>query len=131
MIFVLDTNTLIDFFRGRGRVAERLLATPPGLVAVPSIVAYELEVGVLKSSQPERRRHQLESFLEAVDVVPFGLSEARAAAEIRAGLEAAGRTIGPMDTLIAAVALASGGVLVTRNTAEFDRVPGLRVESWF
>jgi len=129
--YVLDTNTLIDFFRGRGRVAERLLATPPASVAVPSIVAYELEVGVLKSIEPERRRSQLESFLEVVEVLPFGRAETRAAAEVRAGLEAGGRGIGPMNTLIAGVALAVGGILVTRNTAEFGRVPGLRVESWY
>jgi len=129
--YVLDSNTLIDFFRGRGRVAERLLGTPPGSVAVPSIVAYELEVGVLKSAEPERRRRQLRSFFETVEVLPFGMAEALVAAEIRAGLEVAGQSIGPMDTLVAGAALAVGGVLVTRNEREFGRVPGLRVESWY
>jgi tRNA(fMet)-specific endonuclease VapC len=44
---VLDTNTLIYFFKGRGNVAERILSVPPAEVAVPAIVVYELEVGIL------------------------------------------------------------------------------------
>ncbi|HSL81928.1 MAG TPA: PIN domain-containing protein [Thermoanaerobaculia bacterium] len=64
-------------------------------------------------------------------LLPFGAAEARAAARIRAGLEAQGRTIGPYDILIAATALARGEVLVTHNTEELGRVEGLRLEDWF
>ncbi|HHQ48227.1 MAG TPA: hypothetical protein ENK19_05015 [Acidobacteria bacterium] len=88
-------------------------------------------VAGLKSAEPELRRRQLARFLEAVEILPFGLAEARAAAEIRAGLEAVGRAIGPIDTLIAGVAVAASGILVPRNTVEFGRVSGLRVESWY
>lgn len=49
---------------------------------------------------------------------------------MRAGLERAGTPIGPLDTLIAAHALALGARLVTRNEREFARVPGPEVESW-
>ena len=130
-MFLLDTNSLIFFFRGEGRVAQRLLATAPAEVALPAIVVYELEVGVAASKAPERRRRQLGQLLELVAVVPFGRREARSAAEVRASLEAAGRPIGPLDTLIAATALAHRATLVTHNRRELTRVPGLRLDDWY
>jgi tRNA(fMet)-specific endonuclease VapC len=128
---VLDTNTLIYFFRGEGQVADHLLATPPSTVAVPTLVVYELETGIAKSSDNARRRMQLDAMLDVVDVIPFGLAEARCAAAIRARLEAAGTPIGPLDTLIAGVALANNATLITRNSREFGRVEGLTVANWY
>ena len=130
-MFALDTNSLIYFFRGDGAVGARLLATPPSQIAIPTVVLYELETGLAKSSDPTRRRAQLDRMLEVVTVLPFGLAEARAAAGLRAALEATGTPIGPMDTLIAGVALANQATLVSRNTREFRRVPGLVVEDWY
>jgi tRNA(fMet)-specific endonuclease VapC len=130
-MYVLDTNTLIHFFQGKGAVGERLLSVPPSSVGVPSVVVYELETGIAKSAQSTRRRKQFESFLGAVQVLAFGLDEAREAAGIRVVLEAKGKPIGPLDTLIAATALARGAVLVTRNVREFARVPRLEVENWY
>ncbi len=130
-MYVLDTNSVVFFFKGEGRVGQRLLAHRPAEVALPAVVLYELEVGVLRSKAPARRREQLDALLSATRVVPFGPDEAQAAARIRAALEATGEGIGPLDTLIAATALASRGILVTHNTREFRRVPGLRVEDWY
>jgi len=53
-----------------------------------------------------------------------------AAARIRVALEKRGSVIGPMDILIAGTALSLGALLVTNNSAEFSRVPGLRVTDW-
>lgn len=53
-MIVPDTNTLIYFFKGQSKVAERLLQTPPGELALPAVVLYELEVGIAKSNAPER-----------------------------------------------------------------------------
>lgn len=131
MRYFLDTNTAIDLFKNRGRVAERLLAKKPREIAVPAIVLYELEVGAEKSQYPEKNRRQIDGLSALATVVAFGDEEARAAARIRAGLEAQGTPIGPYDVLIAATALANGGVLVTRNTRELARIEGLRVEDWY
>jgi len=130
-MFVLDTNTLVYFFRGDGLVAKRLLATPPAQIAVPAVVVYELETGIAKSSDPAKRRGQLDQLLRVVTVLPFGIEEAKSAVALRAQLEREGRPIDPMDTLIAGTALAHRGVLVTRNVREFGRVPGLGMEDWF
>jgi len=130
-VFVLDTNTLIYFFRGQGNIARHLLGKPPHMIGIPSVVLFELEVGIAKSSSPRKRTRQLEEMTASVSVLPFGKAEARAAAGIRAELEGSGRIIGPFDLLIAGTALAAGGTLVTRNAREFSRVKGLRLEDWY
>lgn len=129
-MYAFDTSTLVHYFRGRGRVAERLLSTPPRETFLPTVVLYELELGVEKSDAAARRRTELEELASAVQLLPFGADEARAAARIRAALEARGLPVGPYDVLIAATALANGATLVTHNTAEFSRVDGLTIEDW-
>jgi tRNA(fMet)-specific endonuclease VapC len=130
-MYLLDTNTVIYFFKRQGRVAERLLAVPPAEVALPSIVVYELSVGVLKSGNPERRRKDLQELMAATAILPFGPQEAAVAAQIRHDLERVGTTIGPYDLLIAGAALSRGATLVSHNTGEFGRVQGLSLEDWF
>jgi tRNA(fMet)-specific endonuclease VapC len=63
-------------------------------------------------------------------VLPFETEDADHAADIRAGLEKAGAPIGPFDYLIAAQARRRSAALVTQNTSEFERVPGLLVVNW-
>lgn len=130
-MFLLDTNTLIYFFKGVGRVADNLLARSPKDIAVPSIALFELEVGIAKSNKPEKRRQQLDALISLVSILPFEAGAAKAAAAVRAGLETAGTPIGPYDTLIAGIALSNQAILVTHNTKEFSRVERLRLEDWF
>ena len=130
-MYVLDTNTLIYFFRGQGKVAERLLVTPPAEVVIPVVSVYELEVGIAKSAQPAKRRRQFDELLDAVTVLPLDRAAAAVAAGVRAALEKAGRPIGPLDTLIAGTALAHRATLVTHNTREFKRVSKLALIDWY
>jgi tRNA(fMet)-specific endonuclease VapC len=130
-MYLLDTDSLIYFFKGEGQLASRMLATPPGSLAIPAVALFELEVGIAKSTFPERRRQQLAQLLTTLLVVPFGASEATIAGRLRAGLELAGTPIGVCDILIAATALRHAATLVTRNVKEFRRVDGLVVEDWY
>jgi len=130
-VYALDTNTVLDYFRGKGNVVGRLLAVPPGEIALPAIVAYEVWVGVLGSQNAKRRCVQYEQFLAVVQILQFDLAVSRRAADIRHGLGRRGETIGPMDTLIAATALAHDATLVTRNEREFGRVQGLKIVNWY
>lgn len=95
------------------------------------MVLYELELGIARSNQPRKRRSQLDAMLSAVSVLPFDGEAARHAADLRATLDATGKPIGPMDTLIAGTSIAAHGVLVTHNTGEFSRVKGLRLADWY
>lgn len=114
-----------------GKVANRLLAIPPGEIALSTIVLFELEVGIAKSIAPRKRKAQLQEFARLVNIVPFDAAAARSAAGIRAKLEKRGVPIGPYDVLIAASAMVNNCTLVTHNQKEFGRVKGLRIEDWY
>lgn len=131
MKYALDTNTLIYFFKGMGKVEQKMLAKAPSDILLPAVVLFELETGIAKSQAPAKRRDQLNELLKVIQIIPFDAKAARIAADVRADLEQQGRMIGPLDNLIAASAKASGAILVTRNVSEFSRVAGLVVESWF
>ena len=130
-MFALDTNAVIHFFKGVGRVGDRLLATAPRELALPAVVLYEIEVGLLRSTESAKRRRQFEALCSALQILPFGEEEARTAAQVRAELEDAGASIGPLDNLIAGTARHHGAILVTHNTDEFGRVRGLTIEDWY
>jgi len=130
-MWVLDTNTLIYFFRGLGQVPQNILSRSPSDIAVPAIVLYELRVGIEKSEAPQRRASQLFDFTSQVEILPFGNAEAEFAAVIRAKLEKKGTPIGPYDILIAATALSKNATLITHNIKEFSRIENLMFEDWY
>jgi tRNA(fMet)-specific endonuclease VapC len=128
---MLDTNICIHAIkRNAPEVVRRLEKTIPEDVAISSVVAAELWTGVMKSRERGRNERALREFLVFVDVLDFPAEAARAYGEIRAELEAKGRSIGAMDLLIAAHAVHERATLVTRNRDEFARVEQLKVESW-
>ena len=129
-MYILDTNTLIYFFKGIGKVADNLLAVSPKDIGIPAVVLYELECGIGKSSSPKKRMKQLEELCALVAVLPFGKEAAKMSATIRAALEKKGTPIGPYDVMIAGTAMSKPGVLVTSNTKEFRRVPKLQLIDW-
>ena len=131
MKYVLDTNTLIYYFKGIGNIANQLLATPPNDIGIPTIVLYELEVGIAKSVHPRKRKAQLQEFISLVNIIPFSYAEAKCAADISVKLEKKGSLIGPYDILIAASAMANNNILVTHNQREFQRIRGLKLEDWY
>ncbi len=130
-MYVIDTNTLIYFFKGIGNVSKKLLSISPKDIAIPSIVIYELEFGIAKSSSPKKRQAQLHDICSLINILPFSNREASLSAAIRAKLEKKGTPIGPYDILIAGTALAHQGILVTNNLKEFSRVPKLKTENWY
>jgi len=130
-MYALDTNTLSYFFKGIGQVAKRLLATPPSEIAIPTVVLFEIEFGLVRSNRSRKHWKQLGALVAQATILPFGPPEARVSAQIRSQLESAGTPIGPYDLLIAGTALSHGAVLVTHNTREFGRVQRLALEDWY
>lgn len=132
MPYCLDTNTCIDALRGtRPALASRFAALTPEDIRVPAMVRAELVYGALRSSDPARSKRAVQRLLAPYVLVSFDAEAADHYADIRARLDAEGTPIGPNDLVIAATARAHGLVLVTHNTAEFARVPGLQLEDWW
>ncbi|SHL49809.1 tRNA(fMet)-specific endonuclease VapC [Desulfatibacillum alkenivorans DSM 16219] len=131
MRYMLDTNICIYLIKRRPTaVVDRLRALSISDVGISSITLAELEYGIAKSGKPEQNRDALTGFLAPLEIEAFGNEAAACYGALRAGLEKAGKPIGPMDMLIAAHALSLSAILVTNNAREFERVPGLVVENW-
>jgi len=130
-MYVLDTNTLIYYFKGQGQVSKNLASVSPQEILVSTIVLFELQVGIAKSTSPARRTQQLQQLLEQVNLTPFDRDSAVSAATIRAQLEQQGTPIGSIDVLIAGTAVALQATLVTHNVREFSRVSRLAIADWY
>jgi len=130
-MYILDTNTLIYYFKGQGQVAQNLVNVSAQEISIPMIVLFELQVGIAKSTSPAKRTQQLQELMSRVNLVLFDREAALAAAKIRAELEQQGTPIGQMDVLIAGTAIALQATLVTHNIKEFSRVSGLTIVDWY
>jgi len=129
--FLLDTNICVFLIRNQSeRVRDHIRRRRVGDIGVSAIAESELRFGADKSSDPEKNHAVLERFFLTLPVLAFDSGCAREYGRIRAFLEKKGTPIGSLDTLIAAHALSGEMTVVTNNTREFKRVPGLRVEDW-
>ena len=126
--FLLDTSACIHVLRNQAGL-EKL--PDPSLTGIPVIVAAELWTGVKKNIKTHpHQAARLEAFLSLFWLADFTLDAALHYADIRAALEATGKSIGPLDLLIAAQARSLGAKLVTANSGEFKRVEGLKILAW-
>ena len=127
-IFLLDSSACIPVLRNKAGL-EKL--PDPALTGISVIVAAELWTGVKKNLKTHPQQAALlEAFLELFWLADFTLEAALHYADIRAALEAAGKTLGPLDLLIAGQARSLGATLVTANAREFKRVKGLKIQAW-
>jgi tRNA(fMet)-specific endonuclease VapC len=131
MKWLLDTNACIRYLNGRAPALKlRLDAVGDSDILVCSIVKAELAFGAARSTNPARTAAAQAKFLNRFVSLSFDDACAVVYGGIRAVLARAGTPIGPNDVLIAATALANGVTLITHNTAEFSRVPGLPLDDW-
>lgn len=125
MKVMLDTDSCIYLINRRKGMTPQAALHDCGISAV---VLGELKFGILNSQKPDANRERLLNFLGSVSVLSLGEAEAMAYASIR--LDMKSQLIGRNDMWIAAHALALGVPLVTNNTREFSRVPGLTINTW-
>ena len=131
MTYLLDSNVCIQYVRGRNLLIRQRLSTKPvNEIRLCSVVKAELYLGTLRSANPMANRAKIDGFVAPYLSLPFDDDAAEQQAQIRHHLETLGTPIGPSDLQIAAISLVHGCILVTHNTAEFNRVPGLRLEDW-
>ncbi len=129
--YLLDTNLCIYIAKHNPpAVRERFARHAANELAMSVITLGELRFGAEKSQSRERAMATIQQ-LEAL-IPPRALPEAAGEhyGQIRATLQKAGAVIGNNDLWLAAHARAEGWILVTNNTREFVRVPGLQLENW-
>ena len=130
-MYLLDTNICVYAINGRyPELTRRLLAIPPDEILISAVTVGELEYGAAKSRWGTRTRQILGAFLASFQILSFDEDAAIAFGRIRSELEASGTMIGLLDAMIGAQGLAGGHTVVTHNTREFLRIPGIRLEDW-
>lgn len=128
MRYLLDTNAVAAVLLGSNAVSRRVRSMRQHEFAVSAIVAYELFFGAYNGQRTNETLGRIDELRWMV--LDFDVDDARRSAEVRTQLQRRGMPIGPYDILIAGQALARDLTLVTRNTREFERIEGLRVENW-
>jgi len=129
MRYLLDTNAAIGLLNdATSKLAKRARQERHADIAISAIVAHELFYGAFRSGRPAQNVGLIDALQFAV--LEFDREDARRAGAVCALLASRGAPIGPYDVLIAGQALARNMILITHNTDEFGRVPGLQVEDW-
>ncbi len=131
MKYLLDTDTCVHVLRSKViEVLDRFSRLEVGDVGISVITLCELEYGVFMGDEPEKSRAKLQKFVAPLEVLTYDPKVAPVYGRIRSELRRKGTPIGLLDLLIAAQAVHHDLILVTNNTAEFSRVPGIRLENW-
>ena len=126
---LLDANTVSHLLKGHPAVVRRVQTAPMAALCISAITEGELRFGLAKRPEAKRLHLAVAEFLRRVDVLPWTSDVAQTYGPLRADLSRQGKTLAPLDMLIAAHALHAGAILVTNDQA-FRQVTGLQIEDW-
>lgn len=131
---MLDTNICSFIMRERPTQALKVLQAHvenKDRIVISAITYSELKFGSIGKKASPKMPMLVEQFLERIDsIMPWDKDAVDATTQIKKALSNKGTPIGNNDAAIAGNALSLPCVLVTNNTREFERVPGLVVEDW-
>ena len=128
--YLLDTNMVIYVMKRRPIEVLSQFNDNAGRMALSAITLSELYHGAEKSAKVAQNLEVVEEFASLVQVLAYGTKASQHYGAMRSQLEKAGQPMGVSDLHIAAHARSEGLVVVTNNTSEFSRIPGLMVENW-
>lgn len=127
--YMLDTNTVSHIINKHSNVVKNLVSVPITSVCISAITEGELLFGLAKRPEAKRLHFVVREFLKCVDVMPWDSETAERYGVVRAEMACKGKTLSPLDLLIATHALSIGAVLITNGQA-FLQTDGLRIEDW-
>lgn len=129
MGYLIDSDWTIDYLQGRQAALALFERLAPDGLAVSVITYMEVYQGTLRSSDPEAAQAEFADFLSTVPILPLSESVARRAAELRNILDQQGRRVRAraLDILNTATAIEHGLTLLTRNVADYEDIPSLRL----
>jgi tRNA(fMet)-specific endonuclease VapC len=129
MNFVLDTDICSAHMRRPAKLAHRFIQYT-GQLAMSSVTLAELYAGAYKHSQVNRLLALVTDLLQEVLVIDFDSACAEKFGQVRGTLQQQGISVPTTDLMIASAALVHNLTLVTHNTADFQNIPGLRLDDW-
>jgi len=129
MTHLLDTNICSAHMRRPGGLAHRFFQYTSG-IAISTVVLAELYSGAYKHPNPSRLLALIADLLQEVAVLDFDSACAEQFGKVQGGLLRQGIMVPETDLMIASVALIYDLTLVTHNTADFQNIPGLRLDDW-
>lgn len=131
VLYLLDTCTISDFFKGKDNTQQRIKDISPTRISISSITVMEVLYGFeLNPAIKKKFSATFGSMRTVIRTIPFDEQIAETASMLRAELKNKGTPIGPWDLLIGATALAHDHILVTSNIKEFSRLTSLQLEDW-
>jgi tRNA(fMet)-specific endonuclease VapC len=130
LTYMLDTNICIYVMKNYPETLREKFNSLAEQLCVSSITLGELHYGAEKSARRADNLKAIEHFVARLDILPFETKAAAHYGQVRAELERAGTPCGPHDMQIGGHARSEGLIVVTNNIREFNRMPGIRVESW-
>lgn len=128
--YMLDTDICIYVMKNRPEGMRERFDELVSEIGISAISLGELIYGAENSARRTQNLRMTEEFTGRLEVLPFTADAAAHYGQIRAALRAQGRPAGIHDMLIGGHARSESLVLVTNNTREFTRMPGLQVENW-
>ena len=129
MSYLLDTDICSIFMRRPGGLFHRFMQHG-GRLSISTVGLSELYTWAYKQDDPSIILRRIRDFLTDVSVIPFDDSCAEEVGRVRGGLIRQGVSVSAVDLMIAATAITNGLTLVTHNTKDFQRIPGLSLEDW-
>ncbi len=125
-MYCLDTNIIIDLFKGDTRVKEHIAGLGADIATTPISLA-ELFKGAFLSHSAEQRIRQVYELSRRIEVLQFSVAAASIFGQLFAHLKKKGQQAPELDLLIASIALAHEATLITRDKTGFAHIPGLKV----
>jgi tRNA(fMet)-specific endonuclease VapC len=129
MRYMLDTNIVSHMLRGHANVMQRVTQVPMASLCISSITEAELQFGLAKRPSNKALHEVVKELLIRVESMPWSTEQTTIYGVARWRTTQSGKTIAPLDLLIATHALSIGAVLVTNDQA-IGQMEGLQVQDW-
>jgi len=129
-MYILDTDTCIYWLKGNRNIENKIVEAGLGNIAVTIITACELYFGAYNSQKKQRNISTLNELFIELEVLQTRFEVAKVFGDIKTRLRREGKIINDADILIASIVIANDGILVTNNTAHFERISALKLENW-
>ena len=130
MIYCLDTDILIEYFRGSQSIKRRIEnLADEDRVGLIWLTFYEFFKGIFVSGKLNEEKF-LQNMAETCIILETSFEAARIGGQIYAALKKQGKLINDADIMIASIVKAHDAVLVTNNEEHFSRIQGLQIENW-